>query len=97
MRAGPFRGSHFLPKRLPVDLTFISIFFPSRCPNYSELGDVRDNTAHSTGRHGMKVSNFFPLKGGYMCPNNAISEPAKFRNFTAFKNRHMGIWGGEFP
>ena len=65
----------------------------ARCPNWAELGDVRDNVAHSTGRHGMKVSNFFPVEGGYLCPDNAEPAPATFKNFTSFKNRHMGIWG----
>jgi hypothetical protein len=65
----------------------------SRCPNWSELGKVEDNTAHSTGRHGMKVSNFFPVKSGFFCPDDAVPEPATFKNFTSFKNRHMGIWG----
>ena len=65
----------------------------NHCPNWSELGDVRDNVAHSTGRHGMKVSNFFPVKGGYDCPENAEPQPATFKNFTSFQNRHFGIWG----
>ena len=64
-----------------------------RCPNWSELGYVADNVAHSTGRHGLKVSNFFPVKGGYYCPQEAEPAPATFHNFTSFKNRHMGIWG----
>jgi cysteine-rich repeat protein len=41
----------------------------------------------------MKVSNFFPVKDGYFCPDDAVPEPATFKNFTSFKNRHMGIWG----
>ena len=65
----------------------------SRCPNWGELGDVRDNVAHSTGRHGFKISNFFPVAGGYFCPTEATPAPATFRNLTSFKNRHMGVWG----
>jgi hypothetical protein len=41
----------------------------------------------------MKVSNYFPVVGGYLCPTDAEPAPATFKNFTSFKNRHMGIWG----
>ena len=40
-----------------------------------------------------QVSNYFPVVGGYFCPEEAVSEPAVFKNFTSFKNRHMGVWG----
>lgn len=65
----------------------------SRCPNWTPLRRFEDNIAHSTGRHGLKLSNYFPVKDGYMCPTNAVPEPAVFRRFTSFKNRHMGVWG----
>ena len=65
----------------------------NRCPNYAELLMFEDNVAHSTGKHGLKVSNYFPLVGGYLCPSEEISAPAVFRNFSSWKNRHMGVWG----
>ena len=64
-----------------------------RCPSWSPLGRFDDNVAHSTGRHGLKVSDMFPVADGYSCPANAQPAPAHFRNFTAFQNRHFGVWG----
>ena len=65
----------------------------ARCPNWTPLLRFEDNVAHSTGKHGLKVSNFFPVENGYYCPDVAVSAPAVFRNFSSFKNRHMGVWG----
>ena len=65
-----------------------------RCPNWAELGIFEDNVAHSTGVHGLKISNYFPVIDGYLCPiYDALPSPATFKNFTSFKNRHMGVWG----
>jgi hypothetical protein len=64
-----------------------------RCPNFAELGRFDGNVAHSTGEHGLKLSNFFPVVDGYMCPRNAVPAPATFGPFASFKNRHMGVWG----
>ena len=47
----------------------------NRCPNYAELLKFEVNVAHSTGKHGLKVSNYFPLVGGYLCPAEEISAP----------------------
>jgi hypothetical protein len=65
----------------------------SRCPNWSELGRVEDNVAHSTGKHAFKISNYFPVKGGYDCPTDAVPAPAVFKRLIGFKNKDMGVWG----
>ncbi len=49
-------------------------------------------TKHS-GEHGFKISNFFPVENGFMCPTAAVPAPATFHNITSYKNRHFGIWG----
>jgi hypothetical protein len=64
-----------------------------RCPNWAKLGKFEDNVAHSTGQHGFKVSNYFPVVDGYMCPTDPLPLPTTFRNLTAFKNKHVGVWG----
>ena len=60
-----------------------------RCPNWAELGKFSDNIAHSTGRHGLKLSNYFPVQNGYFCPSRAVPVPVTIHKFTSFKNRHM--------
>ena len=63
------------------------------CPNFAPLLAFEDNVAHSTGKFGLKVNNYFPSKGGYACTSPTISEPAVFKRFTAFANNFFGIWG----
>ena len=51
----------------------------TRCPNWAPLGSFEGNVAHSTGRHGLKLSNYFPAENGYECPAEAVPAPAVFR------------------
>ena len=43
----------------------------AQCPNFSPLGRFDGNVAHSTGRHGLKLSDYFPAVGGAGCPDEA--------------------------
>ena len=70
------------------------------CPSRTPLGEFRGNVAHSTGRHGLKISDYFPVVNGGdpSCgedPDDELvySEPTTFRDFVAFKNKNFGIWG----
>jgi hypothetical protein len=63
------------------------------CPQKTPLGIFEDNVAHSVGKYGMKMSQYFPSVGGATCQKNTISVPATFRGFTAYKALFFGIWG----
>ena len=68
------------------------------CPNHSPLGAFSGNVAHSTGKFGLKLSQYFPVVGGYECGSQyavkpVFPSPAVFEDFLAFKNGLFGIWG----
>ena len=72
------------------------------CPAYTPMLEFRGNVAHSTGRHGLKVSDFFPIECGSgcgICPDGSgsltehIPLVSTFEDFTAFKTKQLGIWG----
>jgi hypothetical protein len=65
----------------------------SICPNFTPLAKFYGNVAHSTGRHGLKVSDYFPAVGGASCPDKTFGEPAVFGDFVSYKNGRFGIWG----
>ena len=50
----------------------------SRCPNYGELLQFESNTAHSTGKHGLKISNYFPLQRWLLLPYRRSSCTCNF-------------------
>ena len=49
------------------------------------LGIFEDNVAHSVGKYGLKLSQFFPTEGGATCAQPAKSAPATFRRLTVYK------------
>ena len=55
------------------------------CPNQTPLGVMEGNVAHSVGKYGMKVSQYFPAVGGATCTSPTFSSPAVFRDFTVYK------------
>jgi len=63
------------------------------CPSMTPLGVFRGNTAHSTVKHGLKISDYFPSKGGASCQKQVVPEEAIFQDFTAFKNGMFVVWG----
>ena len=50
------------------------------------MGIFEDNVAHSTGKFGLKLTQYFPAENGYDCQKPTFSVPAHFRRFTAFFN-----------
>ena len=52
---------------------------------------MEGNVAHSTKRHGLKVSDYFPTVGG--ASSNTFGEPATFRDFLGWNNGRFGVWG----
>ena len=65
----------------------------SICPQKTPLGVFADNVAHSCGKFGLKMSTYFPAKGGASCTSPTYSEPAVFERLTAYKIAAFGIWG----
>jgi hypothetical protein len=65
----------------------------SVCPQKTPLGVFENNVAHSVGKYGMKVSQYFPAIGGATCTSPTLSTPAIFRKFTVYKALFFGIWG----
>ena len=63
------------------------------CPSWTALGRFDGNVAHSTGRHGLKLSDYFPTAGGATCEAPTASAPATFADFVAYKTGRFGIWG----
>jgi len=72
------------------------------CPAYTPMLEFRGNVAHSVGRHGLKVSDFFPIvcgSGCGICPDGSgsatehIPTISTFEDFTAFRTKQLGIWG----
>ena len=63
------------------------------CPNFTPLGRFDGNVAHSTGRHGLKISDYFPARDGASCPDATTGETAVFGDFVSYKNGRFGIWG----
>ena len=60
-------------------------------PIYTSLAIMSGNVAHSTKRHGLKVSDYFPTING---ANEAtFSSPATFRDFVGYNNGRFGVWG----
>mgnify|MGYP003307879992 FL=1 len=60
-------------------------------PIYTPLARMEGNVAHSTKRHGLKVSDYFPTVGG--ADTNTFGEPATFRDFLGWNNGRFGVWG----
>ena len=60
-------------------------------PIYTPLARMEGNVAHSTKRHGLKVSDYFPTVGG--ASSNTFGEPATFRDFLGWNNGRFGVWG----
>jgi hypothetical protein len=65
----------------------------TKCPMWTPLGVFEDNVAHSTGKFGLKITQYFPAENGFDCQTPTFSVPAHFRRFTAFFNNFFGIWG----
>jgi len=64
-----------------------------QCPAFTPLGRFDGNTAHSTGKHGLKLNDYFPSQGGEYCKKNTFPVPAVFMGFTSWKNNRFCIWG----
>jgi cysteine-rich repeat protein len=64
-----------------------------QCPQKTPLGVMEGNVAHSVGKYGMKMSQYFPAVGGANCLSPTISTPATFQSFTVYKAQFFGIWG----
>ena len=65
----------------------------AQCPNFTPLALFYGNVAHSVGRNGLKLSDYFPAVGGATCDEDTIGEPATFGDFVAWKTSRFGIWG----
>ena len=65
----------------------------AQCPNFTPLAAFYGNVAHSVGRNGLKVSDYFPAVGGDTCMEDTMGEPAVFGDFVAWKTARFGIWG----
>ncbi|KAJ1462285.1 hypothetical protein M885DRAFT_431552, partial [Pelagophyceae sp. CCMP2097] len=63
------------------------------CPMYTPLGLFYGNVAHSTRRHGLKVSDYFPAVGGADCATDTFGSPATFADFVGYNNGRFGVWG----
>lgn len=63
------------------------------CPSYTPLGLFYGNVAHSTKRHGLKVSDYFPAINGAECATNTFGNPVTFGDFVGFNNGRFGVWG----
>ena len=50
------------------------------------------NVAHSVGKYGFKISQFFPSVGGERCLSPTTSVPAIFKDSTIYKAGFFGIW-----
>ena len=64
-----------------------------QCPNFTPLALFYGNVAHSVGRNGLKVSDYFPAIGGASCDDNTMAQPAVFGDFVAYKTARFGVWG----
>ena len=62
-------------------------------PNWTPLATFRGNVAHSVGRNGLKVSDYFPAVGGALGATDTEGQPAVFGDFVAYKTGRFGIWG----
>jgi len=62
------------------------------CPQFTPLGIFKDNVAHSTGKHGLKISDYTPVVGGATCTPESVPVGSTFEDFTGFKNGHYGVW-----
>ena len=97
VRGNAATSSHYgfwyraLPK--PDGVSGQEDFYGEVCPQKTPLGVFEDNVAHSVGKYGMKVSQYFPSVGGATCTNPTTSTPAIFRRFTVYKPLFFGIWG----
>ena len=63
-----------------------------QCPNQTPLNIFRGNVAHSIGKYGLKMSQYFPSIGGANCANPTLSTPAVFQTLTVYKAGFFGIW-----
>ena len=66
--------------------------FQRICPQFTPLGIFEDNVAHSTGKHGLKLSDYTPTVNGASCTPNDVPHGSTFKRFTSFKNGHYGVW-----
>ena len=62
------------------------------CPQMAPLGTFRNNVAHSTMGHGVRIDIWFPSKNGYDCPENPEVETANLINTTVWKTGATGLW-----
>ncbi|PTA68847.1 G8 domain-containing protein [Deinococcus arcticus] len=61
-------------------------------PRRTNLGEFRDNVAHSTGHTGLFVDNLKNPPGVLEAPNYSPPQRADFQGLTAYKNRRRGAW-----
>jgi hypothetical protein len=71
-------------------------FNPNICPPGMPLGAFSNNTAHSNGRYGLRIFNFFdPRKDPCSWENSnyddSPAEPAVFESLTSYKNIRSGV------
>jgi hypothetical protein len=62
-------------------------------PMYTPLARFDGNVAHSTKRHGLKLSDYFPAVDGASCGTNTFGSPATFSDFVGYNNGRFGVWG----
>ena len=56
-------------------------------PMYTPLARFDGNVAHSTKRHGLKLSDYFPAVDGASCGTNTFGSPATFSDFVGTPRR----------
>eukprot|EP01065_Artemidia_motanka_P011113 TRINITY_DN1597_c1_g1_i1.p1 TRINITY_DN1597_c1_g1~~TRINITY_DN1597_c1_g1_i1.p1 ORF type:complete len:4659 (+),score=1172.05 TRINITY_DN1597_c1_g1_i1:71-14047(+) len=83
-------GFWFSPPEHPRQASFD----PGRCPQDVPLGDVRDNTAHSNGRHGFWVHPDHFARVTECGPVDEVSNPYAFsivKGLRTWKNIEQGL------
>lgn len=53
-----------------------------QCPMYTPIGLFYGNVAHSTRRHGLKLSDYFPALEGGRCASPTFGNPVTFADFV---------------
>jgi hypothetical protein len=68
------------------------------CPQNTPLGVFENNVAHSVGKYGLKLSQYFPSVNGATCGAGegrlapTFSTPAMFDGLTVYRALFFGIW-----
>jgi cysteine-rich repeat protein len=93
-------GIWLRPLPHPDGISGAALEHEKRCPDHTPLAAFEGNVAHSTGKHGVKISNYFPTLQGYTCMGSrgkrferTFSVPAVIKDQTCFKNSQFGVWG----